>query len=76
MNFADCVVRLSQGKGKYMREFWNPTKDGVCEFLSMQGFPRYRGPMSKAEYQSIVESIKNVKILSQPPKDLFTKNII
>ena len=75
-NFADCVVKLSSGKGQYMREWYNPAKETVEDFLSRPGFPRFRGPMSKAEYNGILESIKTVPIISQPPKDMFVKKVI
>ena len=75
-NFADCVTRLSSGKGQYMREWCNPAKKTVEDFLSRPGFPRFTGPMSKAEHKSILESLKTIPIIPQPPKDMFVKKVI
>ncbi len=43
-NFADCVTRISEGTGRYMREYRNPSKEVIQNVLSRKCFPGYPEP--------------------------------
>ena len=70
MKFSDCVVRISTEKGQNMREYLKPSEQ-IVEGCLKCGFPRFSGPMSKAEWKGIQESIKNTPVLPHLPKDQF-----